>query len=472
MCDAAAKIGIVTLQTPDNNTMSYANSTEAINSRYAKRWGYGFHVVDHIVDHERLPHWSKMHAVSLFLPEYEYLLWIDADACFFNESKSIEEAFDIHARPRAEMWAQDIWPDFPSVQRHELIDTGVVLFRSSRWTRQFLLEMYHLPGCQMHLNWTEQYCFTVAYREDFLGMRERMEILPTPQVNHHILPSPRDRSPVPGSNSSKEEMFILHLAGRPAKARAQHFAQVHDGRAEHFQSPGKTEYEAFWHFRKLFKNQSFASIASLQACVFGIGARHRAFLDALLFHFPYLAAYTIVLQGTPRLWSQMKATEQIGERFPDRMAHIDVREYMTGETRDGDRFVESFFCDIFIVGVESWIHLPHADVLGRLAYSGLEPYDGADKNAGFGYSAIQDAYFVYLLEGCQGGEASLAAAASTSERDGDDEADKLAAHKAACELLASTQAFASDAPGAQSQVLGNVALTRAPRTAFAASART
>jgi hypothetical protein len=298
------------------------------------------------------------------------------------------------------------------------------------------------------------------------------------------------------------KVFILHLAGRPNKARAAHFAQVYRGRASTYSA---LEYADFWRFWKLFSRQKFAGIASLQACLIGIGDRHRAFLDALLFHFPYMATFTIVRQGAPKLWSQMKATEDVGDRFPDRMAHMDVREYILGRTRDGEKFVEGFYCDIFVLGVESWRHLPSLDILGRLARSGLEPFDG-NKNEGFGYSALRDAYFVWLFDGCNGGEGATAAAAGASDPkpdsqkrlDSDDE--DGSGLVAACDLLGQTRKFAEtsyvqaqrsasavigatadelhvdgpvmwsyEAPGERGvDSLDSVALARIPRDAFSA----
>merc|ERR1711933_627624 len=90
---APARVGIVTMTTPDIE--AYANVTELHNRRYADRWGYGFHAVDHAIDRKRVPHWSKLHAVQLFLPEYDFLLWIDADAVFFDHSLRIEDVMGI-----------------------------------------------------------------------------------------------------------------------------------------------------------------------------------------------------------------------------------------------------------------------------------------------------------------------------------------------------------------------------------------
>lgn len=448
------------MHTPD--IRNYSVFTEEGNRAYADQWGYGFHVFDHIVDLERVPHWSKLHAVQLYLSEYEYLLWIDADAVFFDRSRGIDEVFNVSGWPNAEMWAQDIWPDYPSVQRMELIDTGVVLFRNSLWTRQFLLEMYHLPSCQNFLNWTEQYCFTVAYREDFLGMRSRMAILPTPTINHHVLPSPQDPA----------ALFILHLAGRPTKARTTHFSQVQAGRPEAFRT--EPQYEAFWRFRELFSRHAFGGIASQQVCLFGLGPRSRALLDATLFHFPYVGVFTVVLQGTPQLYSQMKATEEIGERFPERMAHMDIREYMLGTTRDGEKFVEGFFCDVFFMSAESSRHIPDVEALGRLAKAGLEEYKG-EKNKGFGFSAIRDAYFVWFNDGCAEDADVDLGARGLADPDESVEVKREALTRA-CGLLGETRAYVDEivastgghkgVADAEVDTFGDVVMARVNRQAF------
>jgi len=423
------------MHTPD--IMDYANSTEVVNRRYADRWGYGFHILDHVIDRARVPHWSKIHVVQTFLPEYDFVFWIDADAAFFDHSRRIEDVVGVESQPEAQMWAQDIWPDFPSLHRKEMIDTGMVLFRNSRWTREFLTEMYYYPECQEHLNWTEQYCFTVAYRADLLGMQSRMSILPTPTLNHHVLPPPEN----------PQGMFVLHLAGRPKVARVSHFLQVHDGRADGFRQDHN--YTTFWRFWQLFSVHKFGGVASLQACIFGLGDRHRAFQDALLFHFPYLGSFTIVRQGAPGLWSQMRASEDVGEYYPKRMAHMDINEYLTGKTRDGDRFVQGFYCDVFVLGVESWRHLPSVDILGRMARSGLEPHDG-DSNRGFGFSPLRDAYFAWILDGCtENGEVS----APGSRLDGDDE--DGAALVEACQLLLTSRAYVQEAVEAASPRASN-----------------
>jgi len=252
---------------------------------------------------------------------------------------------------------------------------------------------------------------------------------------------------------------------------------VHEGRAKAFRSD---QYGAFWDFYSLFARHRFAGVASLQACFFGLGPRHREFLDALLFHFPYVSTFAIVRHGAPQLWSQLRASEAVGERFSQRMAHVDVTEYLLGHTRDGERFVSGLYCDLLILSVESWRHLPSLDVLGSMSRNGLEPNLG-DTNRGFGYSPLRDAYFVWLQDGCDEAGGRL---------DGNDEDGSALA--AACDLLVDLRAYVEavavnssegeawedgptlwgiEAPGERGvvQELGQVALARVQREAFPAA---
>ncbi|CAE7757584.1 unnamed protein product [Symbiodinium pilosum] len=390
--------------------LAYANVTAAGNRQYAEEHGYGFHILDHVIDHSRVPHWSKIHAILIHLADYDFVFWIDADAVIYDQTKTLEEVFDIDSHLDAEIFAQDIWPDFPSMQREELMDGATVLFRNSPWTRQFLLEMYYFPECQEYLNWTEQYCLTVAHKHDLMGMKSKTVILPTPRVNHHRIPSALEQ----------RSLFVFHYAGRSTMARTRHFQLLHEGFQSTFQS---SRYQDFWSFHELFRRQQFGGLASIQLCVFGFGDRHQMFLEGLLFHFPYITGFIVVLQGAPGVYTQMQKSDRIGEKFGTRMAALDIREYQLGRTRDGKEFVKSFFCDLLVVGVESWRHLPQgAPALVPFVTQGLDPYQG-ERGHGFGYSAVKDAFFILLDDGCEVNNSGMTAKEGAA-LDKDDETGK------------------------------------------------
>ncbi|CAE7564888.1 unnamed protein product [Symbiodinium natans] len=322
------RIGIVTMHSQE--IMSYANMTAAGNLEYAERHGYGFHILDHVIDRARVPHWTKIHAIQIHLADYDFLFWIDADAMVYDQTQKLEDVFDIDSYPDAHIWAQDIWPDFPALQREELMDGATILFRNSLWTRQFLIEMYHFPPCQDYLNWTEQYCLTVAFKHDLLGMKSRTVILQTPRVNHHRIPSVRE-----GRN-----LFVFHYAGRSTTARARHFRLLR----ERFQVRKNI------HLLHVELHKSFTTGHQSTKRVIEITFAN-AWSPALK-----PANYQFDLYEYFKPSSRFFAV--IGEKFGTRMAAMDIVEYQMGRTRDGEEFVKSFFCDLLVVGVESWRHLP------------------------------------------------------------------------------------------------------------------
>eukprot|EP00435_Cladocopium_sp_Y103_P014282 s270_g3.t1 len=306
---SAARIGIVTMHSPE--IMSYANITNLMNQRYAERHSYGYHILNHTIDTARVPHWSKIHAILMHLPDYDFVFWIDADAIFYDQSRRIEEALNLEEHDGTEIWGQDMWPDYPSLHRKEIMDGGTFLVRNSLWTRRFFIEMYYYPPCQEFLNFTEQFCFSVAYEANFLDVKRKTKILPTPSLNHHRLPPPTENG----------SLFIWHLSGRSEEARERHFRLVYEDYAAKFQN---VKYQSFWLFYQLFARQDFGSLASLQLCMFGIGQRQQAMMEALMYHFPYWTGFVVTKQGAPGLFSQMRQSELIGEMFGSRMAAMDL----------------------------------------------------------------------------------------------------------------------------------------------------
>ena len=86
------KICICTYFTPDY-TIGY--KTEEINREYCEKRGYDFKVIHNIHHTTRNLHpaWSKLPHICDILPDYDYVVWIDADAFFCNHDKKIEDWF-------------------------------------------------------------------------------------------------------------------------------------------------------------------------------------------------------------------------------------------------------------------------------------------------------------------------------------------------------------------------------------------
>lgn len=395
---ARPRIGIVTVHT--ENIGQYANITGERNRLYAQRHDYGFHIETNVIDKSRMPHWSKIHAVLLHLCEYDFVFWVDADAMFYDQHVRIEDVVPV-GDVEKHIWLQHHSQDFPSSIRKELFDTGTVLFRSSPWTRQFLLEWYFYPPCQDPeiLNYTEQYCFSEAYKADFMDLQTKTAALRSKELNNHQVPGP-----------SEKGLFILHLSGQADAQRADYLREVLDGKASVFAS--QPEYADFRSFQQLFASHNYGGLASIHLCVVGIGDRQALLLDALLFHLTYMGVTTIILEGAPGLYSQLRKSDEIvGTKYGKRMALLSIEEYLSGTTIAGDPYVSGFYCDVTILGVESWRHMRYGHkLLGELNLAGFSR-DHEEVMAGrsFGASPLSDVFFAVLEDGCLGDAGALRA---------------------------------------------------------------
>ena len=80
------KIAMVTIAT--ENIMDYARYYVEINKAYCKKHGIDFICHDKVLDTSRHPVWSKIPALERLIDDYDWIIWIDADAAVVNHSKT------------------------------------------------------------------------------------------------------------------------------------------------------------------------------------------------------------------------------------------------------------------------------------------------------------------------------------------------------------------------------------------------
>ncbi|CAJ1380298.1 unnamed protein product [Effrenium voratum] len=120
-----------------------------------------------------------------------------------------------------------------------------------------------------------------------------------------------------------------------------------------------------------------------------------------MFYFPYHSGFAVVQEGAPGLYTQLTRSEKIAEKFGSRMAMLNILEYQAGRDRQGEKMVEGFFCDLLVVSVESWRHLPQGiHTLTPLVRAGMTGFQG-ERGRGFGFSTMKDVFFVLLHEPCE-----------------------------------------------------------------------
>lgn len=71
-------LALISLNTP--NIEQYASISVKTIEKYAELWNIDTHIYKHTLDSTREPPWSKIIALKNHLKDYDWLMWIDADA--------------------------------------------------------------------------------------------------------------------------------------------------------------------------------------------------------------------------------------------------------------------------------------------------------------------------------------------------------------------------------------------------------
>src|SRR5689334_9139046 len=87
------RIAVATLTFGD---LPYFRYSEFINRYYCSLHGYHFEVIRPPRQIERSPIWFKVRGVADLLPKYDFVLFLDADAYFFDLSRRIEALAEEH----------------------------------------------------------------------------------------------------------------------------------------------------------------------------------------------------------------------------------------------------------------------------------------------------------------------------------------------------------------------------------------
>ncbi|GBG16349.1 Xyloglucan 6-xylosyltransferase 1, partial [Hondaea fermentalgiana] len=109
---------------PELRTSSLSNK-----KAYASHHGYDLLIGDAEIDPSRPAPWSKLTILQKHLPDYDYMVWSDADAIFMNMSIAIEDLLD---GSHELFFAEDV----------ASINSGVFIIHNSEWSLWWLKECW------------------------------------------------------------------------------------------------------------------------------------------------------------------------------------------------------------------------------------------------------------------------------------------------------------------------------------------
>lgn len=175
------------------SNISYGRFSEDINRKYCERHGY-----DYLVEkddcklkslaEDRAFTWIKPRLIKQILGEYDHVLFMDIDAIFSDHDKRIEDFLE----PGFDLVAAE---DYSS---HSKMNAGVLLFKNSEWTSDFLNKWWDMGdtlkgsdvpelgikneqcGYFKHGFWHDQSCLSYLYSN---GCADRIKIISSRSFN-------------------------------------------------------------------------------------------------------------------------------------------------------------------------------------------------------------------------------------------------------------------------------------------------
>jgi len=149
-----------TIRWDDYGKCDYGDYASMNHHEYANKHGYSY--IKEIVKNDDYldwrPTWIKIHSIKKFLPLFDYVVWIDADAVFVNQEIKIEEfIFEgidlIIPKMEIDRNTGNVWTH---------TTTGFMIWKNSEWSQEILNKLWEDP---------------CGYKVDFFHEQSRLDEL-------------------------------------------------------------------------------------------------------------------------------------------------------------------------------------------------------------------------------------------------------------------------------------------------------
>ena len=122
----------------------YGQLSSQNHSEYSFKHNYTF--IKEIVENDDYPNWHptwiKIDVIKKYLPLFDYVVWIDADAVFLNQDVTIESLLHddtdlVIPKLEFDQVGQQMWTH---------TTTGFMVWKNSEWSRSILDELWNNPN--------------------------------------------------------------------------------------------------------------------------------------------------------------------------------------------------------------------------------------------------------------------------------------------------------------------------------------
>ena len=211
------KIALVSMW--DEGFRAIADVTAANKAAYCRRHGYAWRPITTLLAPHLPPAWSKIPSLLQVLPDYEWVMWTDADSIITNPAISLDRLIATGA-------------DLVITADHNGLNSGEFLIRRCPWSLAFLRAVLAASDDPAFLAKLRQEN-TSLQSDGYYEQRAIMWLLDRYSEFRHVrmLPQRAMNSYAPGYHRSGPEAdhapgdFILHLPGMDRATRLEIFAR-------------------------------------------------------------------------------------------------------------------------------------------------------------------------------------------------------------------------------------------------------
>ena len=210
--DTSKKLKVCVLMFYDDAIKEYSELNYKLNKLYCDK-----HNIDLILSQEKTykdkhPSWEKLPLILKHIKNYDYIMWVDADAFFYNDAGNISDIINKHLDKNF-IFSYDTNQLTENDKIVKFINCGVFIVKNSQYSIDFLNKWAYdeeLFKNNSHPEWWEQGVLIDIQKQNILNIKENQFI-----YDYSILQHFNEKDP--GKDSVKP--YILHLAGSKTEER-------------------------------------------------------------------------------------------------------------------------------------------------------------------------------------------------------------------------------------------------------------
>ena len=195
----------------DDKIKEFSDINRSINAIYCKKHNIDLIVSNKIKNPHRKPHWERIYLILEHLSKYDYMVWIDSDAFFYENSKHIMEIIKEHDTPF--IFSRDRGSSCPKPPLNIGINSGVFIVKNSQYCIDFLKkwgydEDIHNYALEMK-RWHDQEGLLYMFEHNIMDIKDNSTILDYGVLQHFNI------------DDLENKPYIFHAAGKNNDIRIQ-----------------------------------------------------------------------------------------------------------------------------------------------------------------------------------------------------------------------------------------------------------